>query len=234
MKDGDFVGTRGTYGFRHNGREYLFYNHFDSYFTGLGINVINVIKSIDVETMRRAVDNHVRVKSDDKATDEEYKELLAAGIPMLDDREAQMYADDPESWYVLLREIQYEVKYFASGLVRFWPLSNDFINDTLFCEWGYIIDLDAERLEIYRNGRHLAGMMTFYFIKEHDFNDDGELWESYYEAWPKFNEETLESFVDYCKSRRYLDKRNYDLSNLVYQKDSVKDVYQAIEILKAS
>lgn len=228
------MGTRGTYGFKHNGREYLFYNHFDSYFTGLGINVINVIKSIDVETMRRAVDNHVKVKSDDKATDEEYRELLMAEIPVLDEKEAKMYADDPKSWYVLLRAIQYEPQYFADGTVRFWPLENDFINNSLFCEWGYIINLDEERLEIYRNGRNLAGIMTFDFIKYHDFSQDSELWESYYEAWPKFNERSLESFVEYCKSRGYLGSQNYDLSNLVYQKDSVKDVYQAIEILKAS
>lgn len=226
------MGTRGTYGFRHNGKEYLFYNHFDSYFTGLGINVINVIKSIDVETMRRAVDNHVRVKSDAKATDEEYKELLALEIPMLDDKEAKMYADDPKSWYVLLRSIQYEMKYFADGTVRFWQIANDFIDDGLFCEWGYIIDLDAERLEIYRYGRNKAGMMTFDFIKEHDFTLDEELWESYYNAWPDFNRESLKYFVDFCRSKGYLGSSNYPLSELATQKDSVIDVYHALEILK--
>lgn len=218
------MGTRGTYGFRHNGKEYLFYNHFDSYFTGLGINVINVIKSIDVETMRRAVDNHIRVKSDECIKTEQIMELVKTDVITPPDTDF--------TWHSVLRSIQYSPEYFADGTVRYWPLANDFIDDKIFCEWGYIIDLDAERLEIYRYGRNLSGKMTFDFIKEHDFTLDEELWESYYNAWPDFNRESLKYFVDFCRSKGYLGSSNYPLSELAKQKDSVIDVYHALEILK--
>jgi hypothetical protein len=38
------MGTRGLFGFRYKGKYYLFYNHWDSYITGLGADIISQIK----------------------------------------------------------------------------------------------------------------------------------------------------------------------------------------------
>ena len=39
------MGTRGNYIFRRNGKYYVFYNHFDSYFRGLGKAIVDEIRS---------------------------------------------------------------------------------------------------------------------------------------------------------------------------------------------
>jgi len=39
------MGTRGNYIFRRNGKYYVFYNHFDSYFSGLGNKIVAEIRS---------------------------------------------------------------------------------------------------------------------------------------------------------------------------------------------
>ena len=38
------MGTRGLFGFRYKGRYYLMYNHWDSYFSGLGVKLLQEIK----------------------------------------------------------------------------------------------------------------------------------------------------------------------------------------------
>ncbi len=41
------MGTRGLFGFKWKGKYYLAYNHYDSYFDGLGIDLIKeIIKMI--------------------------------------------------------------------------------------------------------------------------------------------------------------------------------------------
>lgn len=39
------MGTRGNYIFRRNGKYYVFYNHFDSYFSGLGTQIVTEIRN---------------------------------------------------------------------------------------------------------------------------------------------------------------------------------------------
>lgn len=39
------MGTRGNYIFRRNGKYYVFYNHWDSYFNGLGQKIVDEIRS---------------------------------------------------------------------------------------------------------------------------------------------------------------------------------------------
>ena len=39
---------------------------------------------------------------------------------------------------------------YLSGKLSFMATANEFIDDSLFCEWGYIANLDTHALEIYR------------------------------------------------------------------------------------
>ena len=39
------MGTRGNYIFRRKGKYYIFYNHFDSYFSGLGQDIVKELRS---------------------------------------------------------------------------------------------------------------------------------------------------------------------------------------------
>ena len=48
------MGTRGYYIFRYQGKYYVFYNHFDSYFTGLGADIVKELQSWTAEDFENA------------------------------------------------------------------------------------------------------------------------------------------------------------------------------------
>ncbi len=56
------MGTRGYYVFKHKGMYYIFYNHFDSYFHGLGKLIVDDIKKLIkndknwIETIKKLID----------------------------------------------------------------------------------------------------------------------------------------------------------------------------------
>jgi len=55
-----------------------------------------------------------------------------------------------DDWYCLLRNVQGELKPYINGSIQHLIDSQDFIKDSLFCEWGYIINLDDNVLEVWR------------------------------------------------------------------------------------
>lgn len=73
------MGTRGNYIFRRNGKYYVFYNHFDSYFSGLGNKIVAEIRNWTAADFDLAVALLDAFPADMKATDEgrnEFKSLL--------------------------------------------------------------------------------------------------------------------------------------------------------------
>lgn len=57
------MGTRGFYGFRYKGRYILFYNHWDSYYSGLGNDILkelNAFTDADWEALRTILKQHLR------------------------------------------------------------------------------------------------------------------------------------------------------------------------------
>ena len=47
------MSTRGIYGFRKNGEDKLTYNHYDSYFSYLGENIINFVKETPIHEVNK-------------------------------------------------------------------------------------------------------------------------------------------------------------------------------------
>jgi len=84
------VSTRGTFGFHRNGKDELYYNHWDSYPDGLGAAFIDYLKNGKTES----------------------------------------------NW---IEEI------IANPKER----NDEFILDSLFCEYGYIMNYDTNELEVY-------------------------------------------------------------------------------------
>ncbi len=46
------MGTRGLYIFRYDGKWYVFYNHWDSYPSGLGQDIVKELRTIDFERVK--------------------------------------------------------------------------------------------------------------------------------------------------------------------------------------
>lgn len=140
------MGTRGLTGFICDSKWLATYNHWDSYPEGLGMQVLNFCKSIinwdDVKEQVRGVD---LVKEGSKPTRNQkkmYEDYSNTGVS-----EGSL-----NDWYCLLRELQGVGILKAIADNRVWHMidSHNFIQDSLFCEWAYIIDLDEMKLRVYK------------------------------------------------------------------------------------
>lgn len=141
------MGTRGLVGFVVGGEVKASYNHFDSYPSGTGIEVLHWL----------------REHKDDRGLDER-----AAAIDLIEDEEsaptpehlqtAAKYADpsvggpmtntEVTTYYQLLRHAQGSLQAYLE--LGFMVDSRGFADDSLFCEWAYLVNLDDRVLEVYR------------------------------------------------------------------------------------
>ena len=76
-------------------------------------------------------------------------------------------------WYCLLRKTQGDLFLFNNDL-RHMIDSHQFLADSLFCEWAYIVNLDSEKLEVYRGFNkdpHASGRYSRKSVDRHsEFN----------------------------------------------------------------
>ncbi|OHD19680.1 MAG: hypothetical protein A2086_01710 [Spirochaetes bacterium GWD1_27_9] len=139
------MGTRGLWGFYKNGINKLTYNHFDSYPSYLGKTVVTFVKHTSIEELNQIFEKIILIDEFSTPTEEQIKEC-------------EKYSDLTPSdkritdWYCLLRDTQGNPDLYKSDL-RFMINSNDFITDSLFCEWAYIINLTDNVLEVYKGVR---------------------------------------------------------------------------------
>lgn len=133
------MGTRGLWGFRKDSKDKLTYNHFDSYPDCLGHTIIEFLKKHTKKELEDIAKRIVLVDEDKPATAEALvlcKKYCDTGVS------TQQITD----WYCLLRGAQGCPEAYADGL-RFMIDDADFIRNSLFCEFAYIINLDENVLE---------------------------------------------------------------------------------------
>ena len=142
------MGTRGAIGFFKDGQGKITYNHYDSYPEVLGLSILKEIKGFSVEQMKKAFNNLKLVKnSEAKPTPKEIKNFekwsnASVGSQGMGNKEICTY-------YQLLRNVQGTLKPYITGEVNLIIDSEDFLIDSLFCEWAYIVNLDKEVLEVW-------------------------------------------------------------------------------------
>lgn len=139
------MGTRGFIGFVINGQEKITYNHWDSYPAGLGADVLSFLHNSDLDVVRQQAADLRVVGPDSNPTEEDVERLKG-------------YADTGVStgklqeWYVLLRQTQGNpALILEAGVIED---ASEFPLDSLFAEWGYIIDFDANVFEVYKGFQH--------------------------------------------------------------------------------
>jgi hypothetical protein len=136
------MGTRGIYGFRKNNEDKLTYNHFDSYPDYLGIAVVDFCKTTNLQKLNDIYDRIVLIDSNKKPTAEQITDCLKWA-------NLEVSEQSSNDWYCLLRKAQGDLTAYTSGL-KYMSKDNDFIKDSLFCEFGYIINLDNNKLEFWK------------------------------------------------------------------------------------
>lgn len=138
------MGTRGAIGFILNDTPKITYNHFDSYPTVLGVSMLAQAATFaaDLPTTKKAV-KAVKLIDDSKKPTAAQLKLLAgrAGITV------PQPVSTGTDWYAWLRDAQGDLAAYLK--IGYMPNSWDFPLESLFCEYAYIIDLDAGVFEAY-------------------------------------------------------------------------------------
>lgn len=139
------MGTRGSFGFQVNGTEYIGYNQFDSYPEGHGVDNLDWLRSVidnGLEQSVREAAEAVRLVTDnDKPTPEDVANLEKS-------TNLQVSNQDTDDWYCLTRETHGNIgAMIECGYILD---ASDFPRDSLFCEWGYMVDFDKRQFEVYK------------------------------------------------------------------------------------
>ena len=157
------MGTRGLYGFRKNGVDKLTYNHWDSYPDCLGHDVVEFCKSTSIKEMNEIFDRIVLVEEDGTPT----KKQIVECMEFYDEGVGTGRVDD---WYCLLRESQGDLNAYKNGL-KYMIDNGEFIKDSLFCEYAYIINLDTNCLEFWVGFQKEPREGNRYGMETHDNMD---------------------------------------------------------------
>jgi hypothetical protein len=137
------MGTHGFITFVANGEEKTAYNHFDSYPDGLGLDVLEwlLIARDSVSALREQVKALRVVDPESRPTAEDVERLKKYANQNVSTRAL-------DEWYVLLRATQGDPHAMLdAGVIED---ASGFPADSLFAEWGYVVDLDTEVFEVYR------------------------------------------------------------------------------------
>lgn len=136
------MGTRGLFGFFYKGKYYVIYNHWDSYPSGLGADVVKELKNaIKDGGLERWIELLIQIKVVDESippTVEDIKKLAAY-------TNLKVSRQSTADWYCLLRDCQGSInEVLSSGY-----LLNHVDEKGIPCweEYAYIVNFDTNKLD---------------------------------------------------------------------------------------
>lgn len=135
------MGTQGVYGFHKNGVDKITYRFQDSYPLELGESITKFIMSTTIDEMNNIFSKIIMVDEESKPTLEQIKECEKYYNGEVGEKSIL-------DWYCLLRKSQGNLTPYKKDL-RYMIDGKDFIHDSLYCEWAWIINLDTKELEVY-------------------------------------------------------------------------------------
>lgn len=141
------MGTRGHFGFRYKKKYYMIYNHYDSYFTGLGKDLLEEIKAmINNNEFDEWLELFLQLKfvtEDDTPSDEDIEKC----IEFYDD---SVGSRTPTNFYGLLRKCQGSFeRVLKSGYALIDPHSDH--KNSLWIEYVYVLDFDNRKFDVIHN-----------------------------------------------------------------------------------
>jgi len=138
------MSTRGCVGFLIDGEEKVTYNHSDSYPSGLGVDVFQFVRDFSTDKLKEIARSIELVDRNSNPTQKQIGHCFSYEI--VDLGGGNQFVED---WYWLLHNAQRNLNLYADGL-KYMIDSRNFLYDSVFCEYAYIINLDTELLEVYK------------------------------------------------------------------------------------
>jgi len=164
------MSTRGVFGFRVCGTDYLARSNYDSYPFGRGLRNLLSLRGyfygdggkpkIDwgaisaeaacleaskrLDALRRRVMNLTIIPEEEcLVSGEDLEALKLSGLL------TQIPHRQP-TWRETLLEVEGYFHPYLTGQLNYIVLNNEFIKNSLFCEWGYVLNLDLCIFEVWR------------------------------------------------------------------------------------
>lgn len=139
------------------------YGQWDGYPSGQGLTILNFLKSADLDIFKQKLNNvRFHTEEDDAEINSFLKSIGVKDGWMNLDQSAQYTKIYPH----LSRDVAAKILEIVYNSEKQLSLtdSSDFANDSLFCEWAYVIDLDDDKLEVYEgfNKNPLSDKDRFY------------------------------------------------------------------------
>lgn len=146
------MGTRGALGFRLNKKDYVSYNHWDSYPSGLGNDVVNALKTLTEGSLKDLKEQVGKIRLIDMETPPTKEDIeLCENMGTVDLTVSESSTSD---WYCLLRKTQGSpLKMAELGIMSD---DQEFLK-CFSCQYAYIINLDTNDLEIYQGYQTTRG-----------------------------------------------------------------------------
>lgn len=153
------IGTRGILGFAVNGQPKVTYNHWDSYPSGLGLTFLAACRQLAEASpidLRKRIDTLKMVTEDTPITDDDIEALKPYTDTSVGSTIKNGEIDHSLNWYQLTRGLQGDISKILE--VGYLLDAQDFPLDSLFCEWGYVLDLDDKEatLDVYQGFQRRA------------------------------------------------------------------------------
>lgn len=173
------MSTRAAYGFRHKNQDYISYNHSDGYPNGLGYDVLEALTSFtltkDIEYLRSCIDKVHLIYRDEKHTfsKEEFLSIVERldNLGIYNNLKSEYSAITEISSIPVFNHIMGKIDTFIDreNAIPYMLDSGNFMNDSLFCEWAYVINLDEQVVEFYRGFNQNPEAKGRYAAKNNDY-----------------------------------------------------------------
>lgn len=151
------------------------YGQWDGYPEGQGVDVLDFLRTADLDTFKKKLKLVRFATKKDKKEKEEFFKEIGVNNGWMNMEQANQYH---RRYPLLTRDNGAKILTMVYDLKEpaFLEDSIDFAQDSLFCEWAYVIDLDQNQLEVYKGfnenpvkrGRftsNIADNQGFYCVK---------------------------------------------------------------------
>jgi hypothetical protein len=144
------MSSRGAYGFRLNEKDYITHSKYDSYPTGLLFRLMKQLKTIPNEHLSKGVNKIQLINSNKKISITDYS--LYKNHPVINSicENNDLKFKRNEIWSTFLIDDSDILRYFAETPFSLMVDYSNYVYNSLFCEYAYIINLDTNMVEVYK------------------------------------------------------------------------------------